>query len=117
VEAAETVSSPLGRISIAREAIAQIVARVTAEAYGVVGMSARGLSRLLPGDRARRAIEIGRGHAANLHALLGGDFKNHHQPLVATIGDANLSDAAGSQRFENRVHTINDHGSGNRVIG
>jgi uncharacterized alkaline shock family protein YloU len=60
VEAASTLSSPLGRISIASEAIAQIVAHVTAEAYGVVGMSARGLGRLLPGDRSRRGIEIGR---------------------------------------------------------
>jgi len=60
VEASPRLASPLGRISIASDAIAQIVAHATAEAYGVVGMSARGLGRLLPGDRSRRAIEIGR---------------------------------------------------------
>src|SRR5947207_7550557 len=60
VDAAPTLSSPFGRISIAGDAIAQIVAHVAAEAYGVVGMSTRGLGRLLPGDRSRRAIEIGR---------------------------------------------------------
>jgi uncharacterized alkaline shock family protein YloU len=60
VEAGSSLASPLGRISIASEAISQIVGHVTAEAYGVVGMSPRGLGRLLPGDRARRAIEIGR---------------------------------------------------------
>ena len=57
---ASRLSCPLGRITIASDAIAQIVAHVTDEAYGVVGMSARGLGRLLPGDRSRRAIEIGR---------------------------------------------------------
>ena len=38
------------------EAIAQIVAHVAVEAYGVVGMSGRGLARL----RGRRGIEIRR---------------------------------------------------------
>jgi uncharacterized alkaline shock family protein YloU len=60
VESSSRLASPLGRISIASDAIAQIVAHVASEAYGVVGMSARGLGRLLPGDRSRRAIEIGR---------------------------------------------------------
>jgi uncharacterized alkaline shock family protein YloU len=50
------VEAPLGRVSIASDAIAQIAP----EAYGVVGRSARGLGRLLPGDRSRRAIEITR---------------------------------------------------------
>ena len=36
--------------------MAQIVARVTAEAYGVVGMAGRGLARL----RSRRGIHVGR---------------------------------------------------------
>ena len=56
MEASSTRSPPLGRISIASEAIAQIVAHVTAEAYGVVGMAGRGLSRF----RGTRGIEIGR---------------------------------------------------------
>jgi uncharacterized alkaline shock family protein YloU len=56
VDAASTLSSPFGRISIASEAIAQIVSHVTAEAYGVVGMSGRGFARL----RRRHGIEVGR---------------------------------------------------------
>ena len=41
---APSLSSPLGRISISHEAVAQIVGRVAAEAYGVVGMAAYGLN-------------------------------------------------------------------------
>jgi uncharacterized alkaline shock family protein YloU len=41
VEAAPSLSSPLGRISISHEAVAHIVGRVAAEAYGVVGMAPR----------------------------------------------------------------------------
>jgi uncharacterized alkaline shock family protein YloU len=73
VEAVSELPSPLGRITIASDVIAQIVSRVTAEAYGVVGMSARGLGRLLPGDRSRRAIDIGRdgdGVRIDLHVVV-----------------------------------------------
>ena len=73
VEGGQSLSSPLGRISIASDAIAQIVAHVTAEAYGVVGMSARGLGRLLPGERRRRGIEIqrdGEGVRIDLHVVV-----------------------------------------------
>jgi uncharacterized alkaline shock family protein YloU len=73
VEAASALSSPLGRITIASEVITQIVSHVTAEAYGVVGMSARGLGRLLPGDRSRRAIDISRaddGVRIDLHVVV-----------------------------------------------
>jgi uncharacterized alkaline shock family protein YloU len=45
------LSSPLGLLTIASDAVARIVANVAAEAYGVVGMSARGLGRLLLVDR------------------------------------------------------------------
>jgi uncharacterized alkaline shock family protein YloU len=45
---APALASPLGRISISHDAVAHIVGRVAAEAYGVVGM-ARG--RLLPRER------------------------------------------------------------------
>jgi uncharacterized alkaline shock family protein YloU len=41
VEAASSLSSPLGRISISHEAVAHIVGRVAAEAYGVVAMAPR----------------------------------------------------------------------------
>jgi uncharacterized alkaline shock family protein YloU len=73
VEAGQSLSSPLGRISIASDALAQIVAHVTAEAYGVVGMSARGLGRLLPGERRRRGIDIqreGDGVRIDLHVVV-----------------------------------------------
>ena len=63
-ETALTIPSELGRITIAPEAIAQIVGRVAAECYGVVGMSLRAplparerVTRLLPkGKRARGII-------------------------------------------------------------
>ena len=56
VDAAETLSSPLGRITIAGDAIAQIVARVANEAYGVVAMGGRGPAWLRP----RRGIQVSR---------------------------------------------------------
>ena len=60
MEAAPTLSSPLGRISISHEAVAHIVGRVAAEAYGVVGMAARGPGRrLLTRDRLRQGITVG----------------------------------------------------------
>jgi uncharacterized alkaline shock family protein YloU len=59
VEAASSLSSPLGRISISHEAVAHIVGRVAAEAYGVVGMAARGpRERLLTRDRLRQGITV-----------------------------------------------------------
>ena len=60
VEDGPALSSPLGRITIARDAIAQIVGQTAAECYGVVGMSARGrVGRLLARGRERQGIEIG----------------------------------------------------------
>jgi uncharacterized alkaline shock family protein YloU len=60
VEAASSLSSPLGRISISHEAVAQIVGRVAAEAYGVVGMAPRNpRERLLTRDRLRQGITVG----------------------------------------------------------
>ena len=53
---APTLASPLGRISISHDAVAHIVGRVAAEAYGVVGMAARNpRERLLTRDRLRLA--------------------------------------------------------------
>jgi len=64
-EAALTVPSELGRITISPEAIAQIVGRVAAECYGVVGMSLRAplparerVTRLLPKGKAARGIVV-----------------------------------------------------------
>ncbi len=64
-ETALTIPSELGRITIAPEAIAQIVGRVAAECYGVVGMSLRAplparerVTRLLPKGKPTRGIVV-----------------------------------------------------------
>ena len=59
MEAASSLSSPLGRISISNEAVAHIVGRVAAEAYGVVGMSPRSPRDRLTRDRLRQGITVG----------------------------------------------------------
>jgi uncharacterized alkaline shock family protein YloU len=60
VEAARPLSSPLGRISISHDAVAHIVGRVAAEAYGVVAMAPRNpRERLLSRDRLRQGITVG----------------------------------------------------------
>jgi uncharacterized alkaline shock family protein YloU len=54
-----THSTALGRISISREAIAQIVGRTAAECYGVVGMAARGPVAKLPWrDRITQGVAV-----------------------------------------------------------
>ena len=62
-EDALTVPSELGRITIAPEAVAQIVGRVASECYAVVGMAVRGPARervtqLLPRGRPARGIVV-----------------------------------------------------------
>jgi uncharacterized alkaline shock family protein YloU len=59
VEAAPSLSSPLGRISISHEAVAHIVGRVAAEAYGVVRMAPRSPRDRLTRDRLRQGITVG----------------------------------------------------------
>jgi uncharacterized alkaline shock family protein YloU len=60
VEAAPSLSSSLGRISISHEAVAHIVGRVAAEAYGVVAMAPRSpREKLLSRDRLRQGITVG----------------------------------------------------------
>jgi uncharacterized alkaline shock family protein YloU len=57
---APALASPLGRISISHDAVAHIVGRVAAEAYGVVGMAPRNpRARLLRRDRLRQGISVG----------------------------------------------------------
>jgi uncharacterized alkaline shock family protein YloU len=52
-------TTPLGRVSISREAIAQIVGRTAAECYGVVGMATRSPVAKLPWrDRATQGVEV-----------------------------------------------------------
>ncbi len=53
-----TGSPEHGRITIASDAIAQIVGHTAAECYGVVGMAGKGLKRLLARDRLRQGIEV-----------------------------------------------------------
>lgn len=62
MEEALSLSSPRGRISISREAVAQLVGHTAAECYGVVGMSARNrVGRLLSRDRPTQGIAVGGG--------------------------------------------------------
>jgi uncharacterized alkaline shock family protein YloU len=64
-ESGLTIPSDLGRITVAPGAIAQIVGRVAAECYGVVGMSLRTpgpardrVTRLLPKGKPSRGIVV-----------------------------------------------------------
>ena len=64
-ESALSLPSELGRVTIAPEAIAQIVGRTAAECYGVVGMSLRTpgparerVTRLLPKGKPLRGIVV-----------------------------------------------------------
>jgi uncharacterized alkaline shock family protein YloU len=71
VEAEHALSSPLGRITISSDAIAQIVDETARECYGVVGMAGR---KWLP-DRVThgRGIQIGRdgdGVVIDLHVVV-----------------------------------------------
>ena len=64
MEAAQTLFSPLGRVTVSKEAIAQIVGQAAAECYGVVGTAprpglARGrIGRLLTRDRLTQGISV-----------------------------------------------------------
>jgi uncharacterized alkaline shock family protein YloU len=73
-EPAHPLSSPLGRITIASDAIAQIAARTVARCYGVVGMATRGrVPRLLTRDRERQGVEVtrdGDAVAIDLHVVV-----------------------------------------------
>jgi uncharacterized alkaline shock family protein YloU len=60
-----TLPAELGRVTIAPEAVAQIVGRTAAECYGIVGMSLRTpgpardkVTRLLPKGKATRGIVV-----------------------------------------------------------
>ena len=66
MEAAHSLASSLGRITISSEAVAQIVGHTAAECYGVVGMAARGrVGKLLTRDRLTQGITV-RGAEAGL---------------------------------------------------
>ena len=59
MEAAPSLASPLGKITISHDAVAHIVGRVAAEAYGVVGMAPRNPRDRLTRDRLRQGIAVG----------------------------------------------------------
>jgi uncharacterized alkaline shock family protein YloU len=57
-----TQAAELGRITIAPEAVAQIVGHTAAECYGVVDMAGRGrVARMLTRDRLTQGIEVDAG--------------------------------------------------------
>ena len=63
----------LGRITIAPDAVAQIVGHTAAECYGVVGMSAKGLKRLLARDKLTQGIDVSstpEGIRVDLHVVV-----------------------------------------------
>jgi uncharacterized alkaline shock family protein YloU len=71
MEAGHALSTPLGRITISSEAIAQIVAETALECYGVVGMKGSLRGRLARGRP--HGIEIGREEGAvtvDLHVVV-----------------------------------------------
>ena len=59
VEGSSTLSTSLGRITIAGDAVAQIVGHTAAQCYGVVGMAARGPVGKLLAKRERVTQGIG----------------------------------------------------------
>ena len=60
MEAAHSLSAPLGKITISPEVVVDIAGRAALESYGVVGMSARSrVARLFARDRAARGIVVG----------------------------------------------------------
>jgi uncharacterized alkaline shock family protein YloU len=63
METGSTLSSSLGRITIAGDAVAQIVGHTAAQCYGVVGMATRGgrVGRLLARDRLTQGITVSGG--------------------------------------------------------
>jgi uncharacterized alkaline shock family protein YloU len=69
-----TQAAELGRITIAPEAVAQIVGHTAAECYGVVDMAGRGrVARMLTRDRLTQGIEVDAGPdglGIDLHVVL-----------------------------------------------
>ena len=61
MEATQSISSSLGKITISSGVVAQIVGHVAVECYGVVGMAGRGrVTRLLTRDKLTQGITVGR---------------------------------------------------------
>ncbi len=66
--------STLGRITVSSEAVAQIVGRVAAESYGIVGMAGRRFPRLPGRDKLTDGIVVrsrdGAGLEIDLHIVV-----------------------------------------------
>jgi uncharacterized alkaline shock family protein YloU len=95
-DSALSLPSELGRITIAPEAIAQIVGRTAAECYGVVGMSLRSpvpardrVTRLLPKGKALRGIVV-----RNLDGAVALEL------YVVVAHGLNLAEVAGTVRSQ-----------------
>jgi uncharacterized alkaline shock family protein YloU len=82
-----TQASELGRITIAPEAVAQIVGHTAAECYGVVGMAGkRRVARLLTREKPTQGIEVeGRdaGLVIDLHVIV--EYGLNLAEVAATI--------------------------------
>jgi len=90
MEAGQALSSPLGRITISSDAIAQIVAETAAECYGVVGLKGSLRGRL---GRAR-------GRPPGIEVARDDEAVTVHLHVVVEYG-LNLAEVASSVR--NRV--------------
>jgi uncharacterized alkaline shock family protein YloU len=100
---APALASPLGRISISHDAVAHIVGRVAAEAYGVVGMASR--KRLLTRDRLRQGISV------------GGSAEEGVTIELAVIVEYGLNLAEVASTLRNRVRYEVERLTGLRVAG
>jgi uncharacterized alkaline shock family protein YloU len=82
-----TQASELGRITIAPEAIAQIVGHTAAECYGVVAMGGKGrVARMLTRERATQGIDVetrDEGLVIDLHVVL--EYGLNLAEVAATI--------------------------------
>ena len=58
MEAAQPLSSPLGRITITNDAVAQVVGHTAAECYGVVGMAKRRGARLTKREKPNQGVSV-----------------------------------------------------------
>jgi uncharacterized alkaline shock family protein YloU len=59
VEAARSLATPLGRITIASDVVARIVGHTAVECYGVVDLAGNRVERLLPRGRLAQGVEVG----------------------------------------------------------
>ena len=86
MEVARALSSPLGRITISSDVVAQIVGHTVLECYGVVGMAGKGLKRLLTRDKLTQGIAVSGSEAGlrlDLHVVV--EYGLNLAEVAATI--------------------------------